>query len=56
MTTEDWLDLCHRYHMYAHYWRGRWFVTLGDFYAFGKTLPEAVENWCQEVEKRGIVK
>jgi len=52
MTTEQWLDLCHQYRMYTLYHRSRWFVALGDFYGFGKTVPEAIENWCQAVEQK----
>ena len=54
MSTEALLDLCETHRVYAHYYHGRWFVALGDFFGFGKTLPEALENWCKEVERRGI--
>ncbi len=52
---EELLNLCSEYRVYAQYWRGRWFIALGDFFGFGKTLPDAIEDWCQAVEKRGIV-
>ena len=55
MTIEAWLDLCHEHHAYVQYYRGRWFLALGDFFGFGGTLPEALESWCQTVERSGIV-
>lgn len=52
MTTnyEDLLDICQQYGLYAQYYRGKWLVALGEFIGIGKTLPEAINAWCQSVE------
>ncbi len=52
---EELLDLCYHHRVYAQYYRGRWFVALGDIFGFGVTLLEAIENWCQSVEQKGLV-
>jgi hypothetical protein len=41
--------------MYVQVAPNRVFVTLGNFYGIGNTLPEAVESWCQEVEAHPIL-
>jgi hypothetical protein len=41
--------------MYIQVGPNRIFVALGNFFGFGHTLAEAIENWCQEVEKSGLV-
>jgi hypothetical protein len=53
---EDLLDVCDQHGIYAHYYRGRWFVALGDIFGFGQTLPEAIEDWCRMVEEKGLVR
>ncbi len=52
---EELLNLCHEHHAYVQYYRGRWFIALGDFFGFGATLPKAIENWCQAVEQIGLI-
>lgn len=48
--TQELLSICHQYKMYVQIGK-RYFVALGRFYAIGNSLPEAIENWCQEVER-----
>jgi hypothetical protein len=52
LTYEELLDICDQHRVYAQYYRGRWFIALGCFFGFGKTLQEAIENWCKSVEKQ----
>lgn len=52
---EDLLAICRAHGVYVQLGK-RWLVALGGTAAVGETLPEAVEHWCQEVERRGIVR
>ena len=55
MVIEELLDLCYEHRVYVQYYRGRWFVAMGDFFGFGNTVLEAIESWCKAVEGRGLV-
>jgi hypothetical protein len=49
--TDELLLLCQQQKMYVQVGPNRIFVTLGRFYGIGASLAEAIENWCQQVEK-----
>lgn len=49
--TDELLQLCQQYKMYVQIGPNRIFVALGEFYGLGVTLAEAIENWCQHVER-----
>lgn len=53
--TDELLMLCQQQKMYVQIGPNRIFVTLGNFYGIGNTLAEAIERWCQEVERHPIL-
>jgi hypothetical protein len=52
---QELLDICTQYHVYVQILNGKVLVACGHIIGLGATIPEAIENWCQEVEKRGLV-
>jgi len=50
-NTDELLQICQEYKMYVQIGPDRYFVALGKCMAVGNSLADAIENWCQEVEK-----